>query len=64
MTYKNGAKEYTLTMLFGVPMGILFGFMSRNALLGVISGVLSGFLFTFFMFLFVKTQEKNMIKCV
>lgn len=64
MIYKNGVKEYTLTtLLFGIPMGILFGIMIWNVLYGLISGVLCGLLFTLLMYLFVKSQEKKMIKC-
>ena len=60
MIYKNGIKEYTITtLLFGCPMGFLFGIMHQSALLGVISGVFSGCLFTLFIFLFIKIQEKK-----
>ena len=60
MIYKNGIKEYTMTtLLFGCPMGFLFGIMHQNALLGVISGVSCGCLFTLFVFLFIKIQEKK-----
>ena len=60
MTYKNGIKEYTMTtLLFGVPMGFLFGLKHQSALLGVISGILCGCLFTLLTFLFVKRQEKK-----
>mgnify|MGYP003301071729 CR=1 FL=1 len=38
MTYKNGIKEYALTgVMFGVPMGILFGLMHLSLLLGIIT---------------------------
>ncbi len=60
MTYKNGIKEYTMiTLLFGGPMGFLFGLMYQSALLGVISGIFCGCLFTLLMFLFIKMQEKK-----
>ena len=60
MTYKNGIKEYMLSgVLFGVPMGILFGFQHLNLLIGIITGFLCGFLFALLIFLFVKYQEKK-----
>lgn len=60
MTYKNGTKEYTMTtLLFGGPMGVLFGLVLQNALAGVISGVFCGCFFTLFIFLFIKIQEKK-----
>lgn len=60
MTYKNGIKEYSLTtVLFGVPMGILFGLSESSLLVGVVSGIFSGLLFTLLMFLFIKFQEKR-----
>ena len=63
MTYKNGIKEYALTgVMFGVPMGILFGLRQLSLLLGVITGFLCGFLFAFLIFLFVKYQEKKFDK--
>ena len=63
MIYKNGIKEYSLTtVLFGVPMGILFGLSKLSFIVGVISGVLSGLLFTLLMFLFIKIQEKKFDK--
>lgn len=63
MSYKNGIKEYTMTtLLFGGPMGILFGLMRQSALLGIISGIFAGCLFTLIIFLFVKVQEKKFDK--
>ena len=63
MVYKNGLKEYSLTtVLFGVPMGILFGFRYLNFIVGVITGVLSGLLFTLAIFIFVRIQEKKFDK--
>ncbi|MGM9637481.1 MAG: hypothetical protein ACI3YK_05805 [Eubacteriales bacterium] len=63
MVYKNGLKEYSLTtILFGVPMGILFGLSKLSFIVGVISGVFSGLLFTFLMFVFIKIQEKKFDK--
>ena len=63
MVYKNGLKEYSLiTVLFGVPMGILFGLSKLSFIVGVVSGVLSGLLFTLLMFLFIKVQEKKFDK--
>lgn len=60
MIYKNGIKEYTMTtLLFGGPMGVLYGLIHRSTLLGVISGVFCGCLFTLLIFLFVKIQEKK-----
>lgn len=60
MIYKNGIKEYLLCgMFYGGLMGIFFGFSTRIFLLGVIFGVLGGFLFSFFMFVFIKHQEKK-----
>lgn len=60
MIYKNGVKEYTLTtVLFGIPMGIIFGIMKWDVLYGLVSGVLCGLLFTLLMYLFVKSQEKK-----
>jgi len=63
MTYKNGIKEYALTgVMFGVPMGILFGLKHLSLLIGIITGFLCGFLFTLLIFLFVKYQEKKFDK--
>lgn len=63
MIYRNGIKEYSLmALLFGIPMGLLFGIRSLSLIVGVIFGVLSGFLFAFLMFLFVKFQEKKFDK--
>ena len=63
MVYKNGLKEYSLTtVLFGVPMGILFGLLQLSFIGGVVSGVLSGLLFTLLMFVFIKIQEKKFDK--
>ena len=63
MVYKNGLKEYSLTtVLFGVPMGILFGLSQLSFIVGVVSGVLSGLLFTLLMFVFIKIQEKKFDK--
>ena len=63
MTYKNGIKEYSLTtVLFGVPMGIIFGLSKLSFLVGAVSGILSGLLFTLLIFLFVKIQEKKFDK--
>ena len=63
MTYKNGIKEYALTgVMFGGPMGILFGLMHLSLILGIITGFLSGFLFTLLIFLFIKYQEKKFDK--
>ncbi len=59
MIYKNGIKEYTMsTLLFGCPMGFMFGFMHQSILLGIVCGFFSGFLFTLLIFLFVKMHEK------
>ncbi len=47
MIYKNGIKEYAMTtLLFGGPMGFLFGFMCQRVLIGMISGIFCGCLFT------------------
>ena len=63
MTYKNGIKEYALAgVMFGVPMGFLFGFMHRSLLFGIIAGFFCGFLFTLLIFLFMKYQEKKFDK--
>ena len=63
MVYKNGLKEYSLsTVLFGVPMGILFGLSQSSFINGIISGIFSGLLFTLLIFLFVKIQEKKFDK--
>lgn len=63
MTYKNGIKEYVMTgVLFGAPMGLLFGLMYFDLMLGIISGVFCGILFAFLIFLFVKFQEKQFAK--
>ena len=63
MVYKNGLKEYSLTtVLFGVPLGILFGLSQLSFIVGVVSGVLSGLLFTLLMFVFIKIQEKKFDK--
>lgn len=63
MTYKNGIKEYVMTgVLFGAPMGLLFGLMYFDFILGIISGVVCGILFAFLIFLFVKFQEKQFAK--
>ena len=63
MIYKNGIKEYTMiTLLFGVPMGLFFGFIHQSMLHGVISGVSCGCLFTLFIFVFVKIQERKYAK--
>ena len=60
MTYKNGVKEYVLTgVLFGVPMGLLFGLIYFDWLLGVISGVFGGVLYALLIFIFLKHQEKK-----
>lgn len=60
MTYKNGIKEYTIsTLLFGGPMGFLYGIMNQSALIGVISGIFCGCFFTLLIFGFVKIQEKK-----
>ena len=60
MIYKNGIKEYLLiTVLFGVPTGIIYGLFKFNLLAGVVYGVLSGLLFTLLMFVFIKIQEKK-----
>ena len=60
MVYKNGIKEYTLTMfVFGIPMGILLGLMHMSLLYGLFSGLICGGLFTLLIFLFVKIQEKK-----
>ena len=60
MTYKNGVKEYVLTgVLFGVPMGLLFGLIHFDWLLGVISGVFSGVLYALLILIFLKRQEKK-----
>ena len=53
MTYKNGIKEYVLiTVMFGLPMGALLGFVNSSITAGLISGIFSGLLFSFLMFLF------------
>lgn len=63
MIYRNGIKEYGLMgVLFGIPMGAMFGLKYLSLLIGIISGVLCGFLFAFLMFLFVKYQEKKFDK--
>ena len=63
MTYKHGIKEYVMTgVLFGAPMGLLFGLMYFDFILGIISGVVCGILFAFLIFLFVKFQEKQFAK--
>lgn len=63
MIYKNGIKEYTLTtVLFGVPMGFIFGVLRLSLLLGIIMGVFSGLLFSLLMFAFIKFQEKQFDK--
>ncbi|MBQ7379918.1 MAG: hypothetical protein IJW70_09630 [Clostridia bacterium] len=63
MIYRNGIKEYGLMgVLFGIPMGVMFGLRHLNLLIGIILGVLCGFLFAFLMFLFVKYQEKKFDK--
>lgn len=63
MVYRNGIKEYTLTtVLYGIPMGLLFGLMGKSFSVGIITGVLSGLLFTLFIFLFVKFQEAKFNK--
>jgi len=63
MIYRNGIKEYGLMgVLFGIPMGAMFGLKYLSLLTGIISGVLCGFLFAFLMFLFVKYQEKKFDK--
>lgn len=63
MIYRNGIKEYGLMgVLFGIPMGAMFGLKYLSLLTGIISGILCGFLFAFLMFLFVKYQEKKFDK--
>ena len=63
MTYKNGIKEYVLiTVMFGLPMGALLGFVNSSITAGLISGIFSGLLFSFFMFLFSKSMEKKFAK--
>lgn len=63
MVYQNGLKEYSLTaILFGVPMGILYGLSKLSFRFGIVLGVLSGLLFTLLMFLFIKVQEKKFDK--
>ena len=63
MTYKNGFKEYALAgLIFGIPMGLLFGLRYQNLLVGLISGALCGVLFALLIFLFVKFQEKKFDK--
>ena len=63
MIYRNGIKEYGLMgVLFGIPMGAMFGLKYLSLLTGIISGVLCGFLFAFLMYLFVKYQEKKFDK--
>jgi len=63
MVYKNGIKEYSLTtVLFGVPMGIVYGILTASFLVGLVSGILSGSLFSLLLFLFVKLQEKKFSK--
>ena len=63
MTFKNGIKEYLLTtVLFGIPMGLIFGIQHLDLFVGIVLGALSGFLFTFLIFLFVKFQEKKFDK--
>lgn len=63
MIYRNGIKEYALmALLFGIPMGLLFGLLRLSLIVGIATGVLSGFLFTCLMFLFIKFQEKKFDK--
>ena len=60
MTYKNGFREYSLTtVLFGVPMGFLFGLARLSLLVGMIAGVFSGLLYTLLIFLFSRFMERK-----
>ena len=63
MTYRNGIKEYFSTgILFGIPMGLFFGLVHLNLIVGLIGGIMSGALFAFLIFLFCKVMEKKFIK--
>ncbi|MBQ2881272.1 MAG: hypothetical protein IJE40_03295 [Clostridia bacterium] len=63
MTFKNGAKGYIITgVLYGIPMGLIFGIMSLNVIVGIVSGILAGTLFAFLIFLFSKFMENKFAK--
>ena len=63
MTFKNGAKGYIITgVIYGIPMGLIFGIMSLNVIVGIFSGVLAGTLFAFLIFLFSKFMESKFAK--
>jgi len=63
MTFKNGAKEYIITgLFFGVPMGVLYGIMALNVIIGIALGLLCTVLFAFFIFLFIKFMENKFAK--
>lgn len=63
MTYKNGIKEYSLSaVLFGIPMGVIYGFGKASVIAGVIYGVVCGVLFALFLFIFIKITEKKFDK--
>ena len=47
------------TLLFGGPMGLLFGLLHQSISLGVISGVFFGCIFTLLIFSFVRIQENK-----
>lgn len=63
MIYKNGIKEYLMTtVLFGGMLGLLFGLVHLSLIVGIVIGILSGILFSFWIFLFCKIQEKQFDK--
>ena len=63
MIYRNGFKEYALSALvFGIPMGVLFGLSKGNPAVGVVYGVFTGLLFSLVLFAFIKLQERQFDK--
>ncbi len=63
MTFKSGIKEAVLMfVLFGVPMGLLFGLQSMDVTMGVVGGILAGGLFTLCMFIFAWIMEGKYAK--
>ncbi len=62
MVFKNGFKEYAVSgLIFGGLMGVMWTIM-YGIVVGLISGITAGATFAFFIFLFVKSQEKKFSK--